>query len=517
VRPLASGELADWLSGSTVKEIRVSARRAGGGFVDMSSTLGGDWVLAVQADSDTPDQPTSRFVVEFLKHATEASTAPGIGSSSFNSSGPLLHPGSVVEVYARVAGRFWHRWLEGNVEDVEWGRDRVVATCLTKDAHVFASLIHDRTSLTAGTVENLIGYTAMQYAGVDTYTIGSPSGTVPAHEQQIGSAGARNLELAQAIGWDVRYRWHEPSGEFQYTLYEPPRSATTPAMVLGPDVVIEPQEVKQSREGLRNVIYVDYAYDEATKTWARQTAAASAANRAQYGDRRVVLQEGSDSPVQTSGQAAALAAYALSDLSRPLIDGAYRIPFMPLVELHDVVEILADGDTFDSTQAYAVVGAQHRIDAESSHTVLQLRGGAPVGSFYAWRRRFAPPAVGGSPSAFVDLRQHFWPLVSGGHGLIASVKYNAFVGSLVFSYADASDPSPEATISGTYTKNVASGGGTREERIEVHGGGSNQVWPDPATPPRPNVNVTVSAYSGSGGGGILLGSDTLVAYYPVQE
>ena len=132
MRTLAAGELTRILDGTGDWEYRVEVKRPGdAGWTDLSNVAGGDWTLGVQVGDESPDQPVTEFTLRFLMHADSDSLAPGI-SSSLNTNAalafdPLLYPGTMVRVDAANlsaaqtrATATWRRWLEGEVDDVEW-------------------------------------------------------------------------------------------------------------------------------------------------------------------------------------------------------------------------------------------------------------------------------------------------------------------------------------------------------------------------------------------------------------
>lgn len=395
-------EVEAWLDNG-VRSYRVRVRRPEEvAWTNLSDILGGDWVVGVQADGETPDSPANRFAIRFLKHATEGSVSPGISASPLNIDAalefrPLLHPGRSVEMDVRVNAEPWRLWLQGEIEDVEWADDDVTASCLTLDGVLVAAQVEaveqrglpdPGTPMQAeiqGLLDRWMGDTAPTLR-----TIGDPAAGVGVYSPALGGLGNQARELAQTIAWDLRYRWSEADSNYRLTLYLPPRDRVTVDLALSADIAVGVLGLKQSRQYVRNAFPISFVNAAGAIEWV-DPEVTDPDSITEYRRRAMPINEGSDSPIRTEAQAIALAEYAKNDLSRPLVDGRYEIPFLPFLELHDVLVIQADDDHFDYDTTFAVVGVSHRIDPEGgAWTEVDLRGGTPVGQFYSWHKRRAP-------------------------------------------------------------------------------------------------------------------------------
>lgn len=400
MRTIPSAELTAWTDGDTsVRQLRVRIKRPEeASYTDLSSTLGGDWALGVRADGDTPDQPAGRFTLRFLKHATEGSLSPGLSAAAINKDAslayrPLMHPGRDVEVDVRIDANPWRLWLKGQVEDVDWGGTDITLTCLTLDGVILATQIETEETRGApdpGTpvqteIQGLL--TRWMTTAPALLTVGSPAWGVGVYKPAVGSLGEQNLTHAQRNGWDVRYKWSEADSAFRYTLYLPNRDKTVADFALGLSLMYEVAGLRISRQYVRNRIVIRYrnaAGDEQTPVVVEDTGSIT-----EYGKRAMVIAELSDdSPIKTSASATALGTYAKKDLATPLADGRWRIPFLPWLELHDLITLQADADHYDFDTNFAVVGLSHVVEPEGGWwTEVELRGGKPAGAFFSWHDR----------------------------------------------------------------------------------------------------------------------------------
>lgn len=401
MRTIPAPELALWREGGA-REYRVRVKRPEeAAWTNLSATMGGDWVVGIRADIPTPDQVAGAFDIRFLRSATDtggfASLSPGLSAEPVNIDAalayrPFLHPRRYVEVDVRVNAEPWRLWLQGRIEDVEWPGDEVLVKCLTLDGVLLATQIETEEESGAanpGTpVETEIQNLLNQWmASPPTLLVeGTPDFGVGPYRPAVGSLGEQIRALAQRMGWDVRYKWSEADSDFRLTLYLPPRDKVTPDYLLPLDEVFEIPGLRQSAQWIRNAIRVPYI--DSTTGLDAEEVVIDQDSIDEYGRMAmtVPLSENNDIP-GTQAQAQALGGYGISDLSTPPIDGRYRIPFMPWLELHDLLAIEADGARFDTDRNFAVVGGSHEVTPDGgSWTELDLRGGAPSGGTFAWHR-----------------------------------------------------------------------------------------------------------------------------------
>jgi hypothetical protein len=405
VRAIPSGELALWKEGGP-REYRVRVRRPG----EVTWTQVEGWAVGVTVEGDTPDQPAGRFSVRFVKHdSVVGSLSPGLSAEPMNLDAlgafrPILHPGRFIEVDCRInSGSYpWRLWLKGKIQSVEWPGADVVANCLTMDGVILRAQIEveeQRGAADPGTpieteIQGLL--TRWMAAPPTLTTIGTPGFGVGKYTPALGSLGEQARTLAQRRAWDARYRWNETAADFLYTLSLPPRDKTVADLALPIEQMFAVPGMSRSIDYVRDAVivnYVDAAGDRQTVT------RTDPASIAEYERLAMVLTEGTDSEIRTAAQANALGDLALSDLAQPLVDARYEIPFLPWIELHDLIAVQADQDHFDFDTDFAVVAVSHRVDPEGgAWTTVDVRGGAPVGQFYAWHHRATAAASSTAPA-----------------------------------------------------------------------------------------------------------------------
>ncbi|MDB4952090.1 MAG: fibronectin type protein [Gemmatimonadetes bacterium] len=400
------------LDGSGTWMFRALVRRRGdAGWTDLSAVAGGDWVLAISTEGDSPDRPVSAFSVRLLRAADGASLAPGIASSPLNLTAsavfsPLIYPGRLirVDVYCAAPGETradadWHVWLQGEIDRAEWPDD-VTAACTSLDGVIHRRWVEEvetRGAPDPGTpIEDELQGMLDRWMGEGVVTLlvdGVPDFGVGEYKTALGSLGAALLTLAQRIGWDLRYRWDETAEAYRYTLYLPPRDKVDPDLTLGPGDVFDVPGLAVDREAVRNAVSVTYT--DASSGHRATVTAEDADSIADFDRLWLGIEEPSDSPVTTETKADVLAAFAIADLAQPLTEKRIRVPFLPFLTLHHLVRITPDGARFDYSADYSVVGVSHDVSAtDGASTTAALRGGSPVGMYYAWRRRGDPATPG---------------------------------------------------------------------------------------------------------------------------
>lgn len=389
-------------TGKWMYRVRVK-RRTDLSWTDATNVAGGDWVVSISADIDTPDTPVTQFAVKFIRAADGHSLAPGISASDLNQTAgavfsPIIYPGHLIEIdaYCAASGEMraaavWHPWVGGTIREADFPDDDVSARCISYDGMLQRVQIEAREKRGApepGTpfAEEFQGLLDRWNAGVTLLLIGDPDEGVGEYVTEPGSLGDFLLSQARRIGWDARYRWSDADGAFRYMLYLPPRTKTTPDLDLSNVQVFDVPDLSVDMENLRNAFTL--IYPDAASGEAKERTTEDAPSIAEFGREWMGITEAQESPIDSAAKADALLAFAKNDLHQPLTNKRIRMPFIPFLALHHMIRIQPDNQRFDYSQDYSVVGGVHQADAESgAESLPNLRGGSPVGMYYAWQKR----------------------------------------------------------------------------------------------------------------------------------
>jgi hypothetical protein len=373
----------------------------------MSDVAGDDWVEEISPTrGGTPDSPVTQFSVSFLRQSDGRSLAPGMAGDPFNQVlgvfKPFLHPDTEINIDAAnivqgasVGTAVWRRWLEGVVQSVAWPGEFVTCECNSLDFVVEDTDIREEEERGApdpGTplpteIQGLNN--RWLETSVTLYTPEDPGAGVGPYKTAVGKVGAQNRALAaQRIAWDVRYLPDPVTQTFRYTLYEPPRDKVTPDLYLSAGEVEEIPGLEETGEHIRNE-FTATAKDATGRIFTRHRSTVYPAGSPSYRRRWMGMTLSEDGGPMTVEQVDALLLAAEQDLSKPLADLRLRLPFLPWLGLHDVIELGADSIRFDTPTRWAVVSASHAAAPSEKYTIVEVRGGGPVGQFYRWQERTA--------------------------------------------------------------------------------------------------------------------------------
>ncbi len=210
--------------------------------------------------------------------------------------------------------------------------------------------------------------------------------------------------IALVIGWDVRPRWDSGSSTFKLTLHKPDRALAAGSLAsFDPGDWRDVRQLDSAVDWVRNAVRVvysdsaDLASDGKTPKRKYRTGTTAGSITA-YGRRWMEIAEDSTSQIDTSAEADALIAAALSDLDTPSIDFAIGAYFYPWVQNGDVYSFRADDVHFDANQQLAIVGYSHSIDINADgkqvFTTDFTTRGKPTCGFTRWHEVDARPGLG---------------------------------------------------------------------------------------------------------------------------
>lgn len=250
------------------------------------------------------------------------------------------------------------------------------------------------TSTSAGTaVETIIQQILDDHIGSVTLNVpASPSTDFKWFKQQREKVWEGVRKLAEQLGWDLRYKWDAGSSTFKLTLYEPPRSNTTPDRTFAAFDLDKITQLDLDIADIRNVVRVVYSdsadLDPQGHPKRKTVEVNDSASISALGELFMEVAEASASNIDTSTEADVYANAMLSDLSTPLAQQGVELPFFPFVELGDLYRFSANDRYYSSSQDLAVIGYTHTVDQNGAVTALRCRGKAS-GGLHRWLRKAA--------------------------------------------------------------------------------------------------------------------------------
>lgn len=225
---------------------------------------------------------------------------------------------------------------------------------------------------------------------IAVYTPTSPGWAINVFQVRRESVWNALVDLAQQIGWDLRWRWSNADSAFRLTLYDPNRSKTVPDRVLALSDVRSYEAVDLDIANIRNVVRVVYSdagdLDAQQRARRKQVNVVDTTSAARFGRRFMEVAEGSASSIDSPGEATTMANAMLSDLASPVAEVGVRMRFFPWVELTDLLGLPADGRRFTTQQNLAVTSYEHSWSAGGAcETRVGVRG-KPSSGWYRWGR-----------------------------------------------------------------------------------------------------------------------------------
>ncbi|HEY8534873.1 MAG TPA: hypothetical protein VIL25_00430, partial [Vicinamibacterales bacterium] len=402
MRTLSATEQALLQSGAYAVHCRVLVRDAGGILQDLSVLAGTDWVVEARWDDDI-DFPVAQAEVTLWREGPEGSLSPFVGSSPLNAGGPLLDAGREIRIETAItppgaapAAGDWRLVFQGHIDHVSFGRRESRVTVRARDLGGTLLDTWIETQAVYGSTAGTPVETVMQQILDDTLGSGavtllvpsSPGFLITPYTQEQMSLLQALQQLADLIGWVVRYRWDEGSGAFRLTFYEPPRAASAPVWTFGPDAYLDVTDLAIDRAGIRNV--VEISYRDAASGQRQKFTVFDANSIARYGRRWMQIVEPDSSPIDTEQEATALANAVLSDLADPKAEQEIELHYWWPVELNDFYRFLPNGVHYDGEQDLAVVSWRHEIGPQRARTFIRVRG-RPAGAYRRWQPPVLPP------------------------------------------------------------------------------------------------------------------------------
>jgi hypothetical protein len=405
--------------------VRVRIAGPDGVLLDYSNRNNIDWQAAVEVQK-TQDEPIATASVKFIREQGSKSLSPFRTASNYNQIpyvlgdfsqglGPSLDSGRRILIdFADVdtgtdprsiEDADWHLVFEGTIDSVDAAKEQVVIDARDKSAELQDTWfpvpnVVNAASLSLPTVNIQQALAALlDLAHLTTITrltvpvAPDPEVLVGSFRYDIEPVLDALLRVSQINGWDLRQFFSDATQQYELTYKDPGRNRTDVDWVLKPHSYIDITKWRIDRSAVRNDITVNYGPDDARLSYNTY----SPESVARYGRRSMVLNEASDSPIQTEDAARLMAELILYDLAAPPLEiDAESFAFWP-VEINNIVRFPANLVHSDTTVSIAVVGFKHTIEADGkSRTQWQFRG-KPGLSYWSWFLR--KPIIGGTSGA----------------------------------------------------------------------------------------------------------------------
>jgi hypothetical protein len=397
---------------------RVVVEDSDGTSRDLRSYFNRDFVVGTMAQQAVDDAgPTGevqlkREVFKF-KLSPFASTSP-INLNAAGSASVLLQGGRRIKVQRAVIpeGRpvlFWH-WqtrLSGFIGRISWNSDPITVEVLSEawplqvNGFVQVEETYDVTDYGAATttleaqaqrlVDDYRPGTARNPASTAGYK-GQPYSTATPRIRFSGVAagwalGAYNQgvmsvwdavgRLAQAVGFRWAIVWDEFFQEYRPTLYDPPRTASTPDLTLPPSVVVDVPKLEHDLTDVRNR-GTCRIYDAAAAALTDgespyvEYVATDATSQLKYGLQPCTITEGDTSLIDSGVEAQRLVDGLVGDCKEPLADGGVELRYDGHIDNDDVLRLSPDGQRWDTNLDLAVVGWRDEVKENKASLVVDL-------------------------------------------------------------------------------------------------------------------------------------------------
>lgn len=432
MRTISGEQGAVYTRGQMKVAVKVEVKDADGTYQELTNLRGLNWVKSVAYQEDVDNQ-IMQMTIKLHGRQFHYSTAPLDETSALNvdsggSYAMLLHTWRDIRVYTAVipigkpvAAGDWIHVFQGKIDRVKemtgletndvmlscrddggWLQDKWV-----ENVETYGSDSSNTHVIAGGAIEDVMQDILDNWAaGVTLYSPNgtggtpfnagdSPGFTVTYVEITRQSVMDSLLLLANAIGYEVRYRWHPNTSAFQLQLYEPDRSASSADRTFGPGTIKDVKNLEVDVKRIRNAVLVEFYTDANDPTTKDYVEVADAVSIAQYGRRWAAVAEPQGSPIDTTAEATDLATAIVSDLKEPDRDQQLEFcHYFPHGQLADYYTFQADGIHYTSAQSWGVQRIDHVLDLDGGYfsTTIQTRG-KPSSGFKKWWDRLQLPGV----------------------------------------------------------------------------------------------------------------------------
>ncbi len=396
-----STEVRNLVSGSSYSaHLQVWVEDPDGTYRNLGDLAGKNWQCGFERTYGV-DAVAQAVTIELWREDGEHSLAPLMGGSALNRTsggayarfleegrGFFIRTANTATGVAPVPSDWWEL-IRGEIDRVEWpGRkSRVKLSCrdlagVLLDTQIEEELEYgyDGQPMEAGLQLLLTRW----FPGVELYTPVSPEKPIPKLTAGRGSLLERVREVAQGIGWDVRYLFDSIAEAFRLTLFQPVRDLQDPVFTFTPSLYKDVIALATDRQMVRNRFTCNFV-DAATGRPSKVTRE-NVVSRQKYGPRWMGFDEEEGSVINSAARAEDFLAAADHDVSEALADQEIEALFLPFFEQGDRVRFEPNYIHYDSAQEFSVVGGRDRFYPRERRSWISTRG-RPVGMHRLWHKR----------------------------------------------------------------------------------------------------------------------------------
>jgi len=389
--------------------VRVSVLDGGGTWRNVCLLESRDFLDAVEVD-ESVDQPVAQATVTLKRQIDLFSVSPLRADSKLNTlGGQLVAPGRELRVEAAVSpvgmaadSASWRVIFHGDIDEVDFADEQLVFRGRDLGGRLQDAFIEverpygeDTNGIDVEVVmQKILDDNA---TGIVLYVPASPGWRLRAFAQKKASVLDALRDLAQQIGWELRYSWRETTQSFALTFREPTRTNPQLAWTFGANDYRDVKKLVINRADVRNkieVVYSDYGdLDVSGQPKRKSLVVEDAASKAQYRLRFMQIAEGASSNIDREAEARKMAEAALSDLKDPLAEQEIELDFFLPVQLGDLCQFRANGVHYSADQNLAVVSYRHTFSSEGDALTTMTTRGKPSYGVSMWLEMDARPGL----------------------------------------------------------------------------------------------------------------------------
>lgn len=371
--------------------LRVRVANHLGTLTDLRTVSGADYQLSATVVSNV-DTPADTATVVVRAGRGTGSIAPLMVTGTVSASGRLIDVGrsivldvAVLAVGSSPSAGDWRTVFDGTIDTVAQGDgQRLTLSCRNRMLPILDATTASTTTILPEPAQDMLASLLTLGLGAGAPTIVTPTspGWTPAAiaVDRGSSVWQKMAQVADQIGWMIRYRWNGNTPELRF--FAPNRSLSSADWTLASAEVAAVREASLDLAAVRNEIQVGYRTSPNGALLIAQ--AQDGPSIAAYDLRRLIIDEEASSQVDTLAEAQVMADAILSDVRVPPYSHTLTHRHaLWCVEVGDIIDVPGNAVTHDLTQRLAVVGTELSVGGGGGSMTLRLRG-APASRTSSW-------------------------------------------------------------------------------------------------------------------------------------